>query len=146
VISTFDGFLKVEMFEPIDGVQDEAVVVFSFSNRDDLDRWLSSDERRDILASIDEHLVGDRTLNVIGGFGGWFDRPGAGVVKRWKQAVVVLLALYPISLVLGLLREAFLPDIEFAFGTLIGNVVGVALLSWIVMPWLNRHFEPWLRR
>jgi uncharacterized protein len=146
VISKFEGFLKVELFEPIDGVQDEAVIVFSFTNRVGLDRWLASDERRDILASIDEHLAGDRTLNVIGGFGGWFDKSGARVVKQWKQAAVVLLALYPISLLLGWLREALLPDIEFAVGTLLGNVIGVALLSWVLMPWLNRRLERWLRR
>lgn len=145
-ISGFEGFLRVELFEPIEGVQDEAVIVFSFRDRICLDRWLSSDERRDLLAAIDEHVAGDRTLSVVGGFGGWFDSPDAPVVKRWKQACVVLLGLYPTALVLGRLREAIVPDIGFAAGTFLGNAIGVAILSWILMPWLTRRLEPWLQR
>jgi antibiotic biosynthesis monooxygenase (ABM) superfamily enzyme len=29
---------------------------------------------------------------------------------------------------------------------LIGNVLGVAALSWLLMPWLTRWLDAWLRR
>jgi antibiotic biosynthesis monooxygenase (ABM) superfamily enzyme len=145
-LATFPGFLRSELFEPVPGVQDDTVVVFSFDSREHLDRWLASEERRSMLAEIDEFVEGDRTLNVVGGFGGWFGEPGMADVKRWKQAAIVLLALFPTSLILGLVRRELLPDLGFVPGVLFGNVLGVIVLSWVLMPRLTRWFSGWLRR
>lgn len=142
----FPGYLRCELFEPVDGVQDDSVVVFAFSSRPLLDEWLRSDARRTVLADIDELLDGDRTVNVVGGFGGWFDATGAAPVKRWKQASVVLLALFPTALVLTVLRREFLPDLSMVPSVLLSNIVGVAILSWGLMPVLTRLLGPWLQR
>ncbi len=144
-LTTFPGFLRSELFEPVRGVQDETVVVFSFDTRAHLDAWLESDIRREMLDGIDEY-VDARTLNVVGGFGGWFGGPGAVEVKRWKQATVVLLALYPTALFLTFLSRQFWPDVWWVLGVLIGNVFGVIILSWALMPWLTRLLAGWLRR
>jgi antibiotic biosynthesis monooxygenase (ABM) superfamily enzyme len=141
----FPGFIRSEMFMPIDGVQDETVVVIAFDDRAHLDAWLESDERRHLLAEIDPYIEGDRTLNVVGGFAGWFGRPGMADVKRWKQASVVLLAILPVSLVITALRLWLLPDINWAIGVVIGNVIGVIALSWVMMPFLTRLLAGWLR-
>lgn len=144
-LSGFDGYLRCELFEPVEGVQDDTVVVFSFDTREHLDAWLGSDERRDMLTEIDE-LIEERPLvNVVGGFGGWFGRPGMAEVKRWKQASVVLLALFPTALLLGWLRQWLLPDLPFVWSVLFGNVLGVIILSWLLMPVLTRLLDGWLR-
>jgi antibiotic biosynthesis monooxygenase (ABM) superfamily enzyme len=140
------GFIRSEKFDPVPGVQDDTVVVFSFDTREHLDAWLGSDDRRRMLDEIDEYLDGDRTVNVVGGFGGWFGQPGMAEVKRWKQAAVVLLALFPTALVLTLLRRWLIPDVGLVLGVLFGNVVGVAILSWVLMPVLTRRLDRWLRR
>jgi antibiotic biosynthesis monooxygenase (ABM) superfamily enzyme len=67
-------------------------------------------------------------------------------VKRWKQASIVLLALFPTALVLTVVRQWLLPDVGLVLGVLFGNVIGVAVLSWILMPVLTRWFDAWLRR
>lgn len=144
-LSAFPGFLRSEVFEPVAGVQDETVVVFSFDSREHLDAWLASDERRAMLAEIEPYVVGERTVNVVGGFAGWFGGQGPAV-KRWKQASVVLLALFPTALVLTVLREWLLPDVHWVLGVLIGNVLGVVVLSWVLMPFLTRVLDDWLRR
>ncbi len=145
-LSAFPGFLRSELFEPVEGVQDDTVVVFSFDSRSHLDRWLESDERRTMLAEIDDSIEGDRTLNVVGGFGGWFGGPGSAEVKRWKQALVVLVALFPTALLLGTLRSWLLPDLSFVPAVLLSNVLGVIILSWLLMPFLTRLLADWLRR
>ena len=142
----FPGYLRSEVFEPVPGVQNDTVVVFSFDSRERLDDWLSSDERQALLRQIEDSVDGDRTLNVVGGFGGWFAAPGAANVKTWKQASVVLLALFPTALMLTYLRRWLLPDIGVVAGVLIGNVLGVAILSWWLMPFLTRQLDDWLRR
>jgi antibiotic biosynthesis monooxygenase (ABM) superfamily enzyme len=143
---TFPGFLRCDLFEPVPGVQDDTVVVMAFDGREHLDRWLRSDERRAILARMDELVEGDRTVNVVGGFAGWFSPAGAPAVRTWKQAAVVLLALVPTSLVLTALREWLLPDVGLVAGVVLGNVAGVAILTWLLMPFLTRRLEGWLRR
>lgn len=145
-MSTFPGYLRSEVFEPVPGVQDDTVVVFSFDSRERLDDWLCSDERQLLLREIEDSIDGARTLNVVGGFGGWFAERGAASVTTWKQASVVLLALFPTALTLTYLRRWLLPDIGVVGGVFIGNVLGVAILSWWLMPFLTRLLDDWLRR
>jgi antibiotic biosynthesis monooxygenase (ABM) superfamily enzyme len=144
-LTTFPGFLRCEAFPPIPGVQDETVVVLAFDSRQHLDDWLESDARQRTLAEIDPYLEGDRTINVVGGFAGWFGRPGMARVKTWKQASVVLLGILPISLAITAIRRWLAPDMDWVLGVVVGNVLGVIALSWLLMPWLTRLFAGWLR-
>jgi hypothetical protein len=85
-------------------------------------------------------------INVVGGFGGWFDLGGATEPKKWKQAVVVLMALYPTVLALTLIDDWILPDPPLAIDILIGNIIGVIILTWFLMPPLTRLLARWLSR
>lgn len=143
-IATFDGFLRAELFPPVEGVQDETVIVFSFRSRRQLDVWLESEIREEVLGRLDHHIEGDRQVNVVGGFGGWFGL-GQTNVKTWKQASVVLLALYPTVLVLNELLGWLIADVPYLLTILIGNVLSVALLSWVLMPRLTAVLDRWLR-
>lgn len=144
-METFPGFLRCEVAEPVPGIQDDHVIVFSFSTREDLDRWLRSDERRDALRALDPLVEGERTLNVLGGFAGWFTGSG-GEPPRWKQAVAVLIALYPTTVTLGWLQRTLAPDVPWVPALFVSNVVGIALLTWLLMPRLTALLSPWLQR
>lgn len=146
VMRSFEGFLSCELAEPVPGVQDDHVVVFAFDSRRNLDRWLESDERQDVLALVEPLIEGERTLNVVGGFAGWFQVDGAVEPPRWKQAVAVLLALYPTTLLLGFLQRTFAPDTPWIPALFISNVVGIAILTWLLMPFVTRMLSSWLRR
>ncbi len=145
-LETFEGYLWSEYYEAVPGVQDDTVIVFAFADRSSLDAWLVSDTRAEVLGQMEELLEGDRTLNVVGGFAGWFPSDGGTPVKTWKQSAVVLLALFPTALVLTVLRERFLPDLPWAAAIFLGNLLGVVVLSWVLMPWLTRLLAPWLQR
>lgn len=146
VLPGFPGYLRCDLFEPVAGVQDDVAVVFSFDSREHLDAWFRSDERARLLAEVAEFIDGSRTVNVVGGFGGWFSGGGAVEPRRWKQAAVVLLALYPTALVLTAVRRWLLPDVHWSVAVLIANVFGVIILSWLLMPWLTSRLSGWLRR
>jgi uncharacterized protein len=146
VMRDFDGFLSCELVEPVPGVQDEHVVLFAFDSRQNLDRWLNSTERQEVLRVL-EHLVeGERTLNVVGGFAGWFTVANSREPPRWKQAVVVLVALYPTTLLLGLLQRQLAPDAPWVPALFVSNVVGIAILTWLLMPFVTRLLSRWLNR
>lgn len=146
VMRDFDGFLRSDLAEPVQGVQDDHVIVFSFDSRRNLDRWLGSEERQDVLALVEPLIEGERTLNVVGGFAGWFQDDGATEPPRWKQAVAVLIALFPTTLLLGFLQRAFAPGSPWIAALFVSNVVGIAILTWLLMPLMTRLLARWLRR
>jgi hypothetical protein len=145
-LAKFPGFLRSDLFPPVDGVTDEHTIVFAFDSREHLDVWLRSDERRAWLAHIAPLITGDRTMSVVGGFAGWFPAAGTPEVPKWKQAVAVLLGLYPMALALTVLSDGLLSDLPLVLGVLLSNVVGVAALTWVLMPAVTRLLGSWLRR
>ena len=50
------------------------------------------------------------------------------------------------ALALTLVRRWLLPDVGLVLGVLLGNVFGVIILSWVLMPVLTRWLDGWLRR
>ena len=144
----FPGFLGSELLHPVEGVQDDYVIVASFASRPDLDRWLESDTRRDWLRRSEQLIEGDRTMNVVGGFGGWFpaqpSRPQGP--KRWKQSIAVFIALFPTSLAITLVRGEIAPNMNVVLGVFVGNVLGILALSYVLMPRVTSWLGDWLRR
>ncbi|MFG2194071.1 antibiotic biosynthesis monooxygenase [Streptomyces sp. NPDC048639] len=146
---SFPGFMGSEMFRPVAGVQDNWVVAFRFDTREHLDRWLDSgtrekllDEGRGLFTSYDVRKVGSP-------FSGWFrfeEGTEKGIPPNWKQAMTVLLALYPTVMVLNLTVGFELNNLGVTawFGLFIGNVCSVALLTWVLMPLVTRVFDRWL--
>jgi uncharacterized protein len=145
-LAKFPGFLRSELFPPVDGVTDEHTIVFAFDSREHLDAWLESDERADWQARIGPLISGDRRMNVVGGFAGWFPTAGSPQVPKWKQALAVLLTLFPLALALTALRQALLPDLPLVPSVLLSNVLAVAALTWLLMPAVTRLLGSWLER
>ena len=147
-LRSFEGFLGSDLLQPVEGVQDEHVIVASFASRADLDRWLQSDSRREWLIRTVQLVEGDRTVNVVGGFGGWFPaRPGQPEgPKRWKQSIAVFIALFPTSLLITLVRFEVAPGMNVVLGVFIGNVLGILALTYVLMPRVTRWLGNWLTR
>lgn len=141
-----EGFIRAELVEPTPESPADTAIVFSFTHRRHLDRWLESPERTALLDRLAPFVEGERTVNVVGGFAGWFPGGDPKPPKRWKQAALVLLALYPTSLAIGVVRTALWPDLAGPLATLVANAIGVAVLSWVLMPALTRRFRRWLQR
>ncbi len=141
----YPGFREREILEAVPGVQPETVVILTFDDDASLRRWLESTTREHLLARLDPHIEGTYTTNVLGGFAGWFSFDESTEPRRWKQALVVLIALFPISLTISFIRSVAWPDAPMVPAVLIGNVLGVAVLTWLVMPPLTRWLSEWLR-
>jgi antibiotic biosynthesis monooxygenase (ABM) superfamily enzyme len=145
----FPGFMGSELFAPVEGIQDRWVVVFRFDTRQHLDHWLKSDTRTKLLDEGRHYFAGYDVREIASAFSGWF-RFGkgeqAGVPPNWKQAMSVLLALYPTVMVLNLTVGRALTDAGVAgyLGLFIGNVLSVAILTWFLMPFVNRVLAFWL--
>lgn len=145
----FAGFMGSELFAPVEGVQDRWVVVFRFDTREHLDQWLESDIRRKLLDEGRKYFAYYDVRKVDSAFSGWF-RFGSEARDEmppgWKQAMTVLLALYPTVMVLNLTVGSALTHAGVAgyLGLFIGNVLSVSILTWLLMPLVNRVLAFWL--
>lgn len=149
-IARAPGFLGVDVFDRREGVQDQWVHIIRFDSPASLERWMSSPERQRQLARLPDVVEHYTSQPLASGLGMWFhfdDTPGGALSDppRWKQILVVTLALYPTVMLLTVLLEPLLKHLPFPIHLLIANLISVTLLSWPVMPWLNRRFAWWLR-
>ena len=139
------GLLRHQLIPAVAGAQPETVALLTFHTRDDLDRWMRSAQRRDILRAMSALTESERTVNVVGGYAGWFSPPGAAP-KQWKQAIAVVAGLIPVSLLVTAVRQSIAPDIPLWALVPLNAVANVAILTWLVMPLITRALRSWLTK
>jgi uncharacterized protein len=144
----YPGYLATEFFEPHEKL-DEWVDIVRYDSVRDLNDWMESKERVDLLAELDS-IVESMHAHRVTGLEGWFSvnrGPGETIVPppAWKQALAVLFALYPTVMVLSYLNP-LMKNLSFAVQMLIGNTLSVSLLTWLVMPQVSRFLSFWLDR
>jgi len=141
------GFRGSELFPPVPGVQAEWTALYRFASAADLERWMASDERRRLLDE-GERFQDFRLRRVSGTFGSWFPATGSGAdatpMPNWKSALSVLVGLYPTVVLLTLALGKIWPSAQLWESLLLGNVLSVTLLTWVIMPTVNRVFAFWL--
>jgi uncharacterized protein len=109
----FPGFLGNQVFAPAPGVQEEWVVVVRFDSSEHLQSWFLSDARQRLVDRAARLWDEARVERFGGGFPGWF-APGTTASGQpafppvWKQAMIVLLALYPTVMLLTLFLSPWL--------------------------------------
>jgi antibiotic biosynthesis monooxygenase (ABM) superfamily enzyme len=141
------GYQATDVYPPAEAGQLDWVVVIHFDNSEALQRWLDSPVRAEWTAKLPAEIADFRLKTLSAGFGPWFAGlvDGGKLPPHWKMALAVLLGLYPTVTLLSI----FVVPPPDRFGTavtmLIGNVLGVCLLEWAVMPALNILLGPWLR-
>lgn len=148
-MGAWPGFLGAEVFEPRPGVQEDSVLVARFDSAASFEGWMASGHRARHVERLEPLVEGYSTRPLGSGLGGWFAFDDAPVTApeppRWKQILMVTLGLYPTVMLLAVFLDPWLGRwVVFPVQMLIGNIICVSLLTWPVMPWLNRRFAPWL--
>jgi antibiotic biosynthesis monooxygenase (ABM) superfamily enzyme len=124
--------MGAEPFRPVEGVQERWVVAFRFDTREHLDDWLDSDVRAKLLTEGQEYFLAYDVRKIPSAFSGWFrfgEETGKNIPPNWKQAMSVILALYPTAMVLNLTVGYALDDVELPgyIGPFIGNVLSACI-------------------
>lgn len=143
----FPGFRGSEIFRPVPGVQEDWTTIFRFDTPEQLEAWLDSDRRRDLLAEGDRFR--DFELHRVSSpFGNWFSfadgESPAPPPPSWKTAISVLVGLYPTVFLLTLGTSELWEDGPLWATLLVGNVLSVSLLTWVVMPLVTGALAFWL--
>ncbi|MBW0014870.1 antibiotic biosynthesis monooxygenase [Mycobacterium sp.] len=142
----FPGFRGSEIFRPIEGVQDEWTALYRYSSAADLDRWLTSSERQQLL---DEgQRFSDFQLRTIdNSFGSWFtfDEDGGQVraPSKAKTVIAVWVGLFPTTTLLSLALSP--AGLSLWQGMLIGNLASSFVMTFVTMPfYVNPLLKRWL--
>jgi uncharacterized protein len=141
--SRFAGFRGSEIHRPVEGVQDAWTITYRFDTAEHLDAWLTSDERRELLA---DNPFGEFTLQRIDhAFGNWFDTGSAAAPppSDFKTAIAVWMGLYPTVVLLTLLTAPL--GMPLWLGMLVGNLLSSLVMSYLTMPFYGtRILRFWL--
>lgn len=145
--SKFPGFRGTEIFRPVAGVQEEWTALYRYDTADDLDRWLVSDERKQLLAE-GERFSDFHSRTIDNSFGSWFafDEHGheAPPPSDIKTSVAVWVGLYPTVVFLSLALSPL--HMPLWLGLLIGNLFSSFLMTFVTMPYyVNPLLKHWLR-
>lgn len=144
------GYLGTEVFEPAEGVQEEWVNIVRFDTPEHLEQWLFSRERGKLLEEAESYVEHYRANKLATGLEGWFDFSNArgeqvAKIPSWKQAILVLVALYPTVMALHYLLTPFLSGLSAPLGMLVTNLISVSLLTWACMPLVSKRiFRFWI--
>lgn len=147
-MSAWPGFLDADVFDAKGVLQEDWVLIVRFESAASLEAWMGSEKRARFVARLLPLVEGYSAHPLGSGLGGWFafdDGPApSGEPPRWKQILMVTLGLYPTVMLLALYVEPLFSGVPLPVRMILSNLVCVTLLSWPVMPWLNRRFAGWL--
>lgn len=127
------------------GAPAEHLLVFRFATFEDLRRWQTSPERAEWLARA-EPFTEEVEVTAQQGLEPFFDLPAhrGAPPPRWKMAVVTWVGLYPLIVLVGLASRPLLEGLPFALAVAPQSMMTVALMAWLVMPFLTRRAAGWL--
>lgn len=136
VEAKFPGFKSMYVQSPISRHSKTWITLLQFDNQVNLDRWLASHERQEVLNESKAFIASLESHRMISPYAGWFSSIATGGVlpSVWKQTMLILLLLFPIVM----LELAYLSPLTLGLGlslaTFIGNAISVTLLTWPMMP------------
>ena len=142
----FPGHLGVHMLRPSPGGREYGAVLKFRSQHD----WNSFRESADYLAflgKIAPFLDGPQQEETLCGLESWFTPIGQGMTRvppRWKMALVTWIGVCFVVFVVNFSLSWWTLDWLGWLRFLVANALVVVVLTWAVMPLLNRVFRKWL--
>src|ERR1019366_6320519 len=126
------------------------VAILRFDSEANLQAWLESPQRRQLLDEAAPLTAEFHTRMAQSGFEQWFrdaTPEGAPAPAVWKMNMIVLLTLYPVVFLWGLLVGTPILTgvlkLNFPVALFIGNAFSVILTSYLV-PWTANRLSWWL--
>lgn len=135
VEATFPGFRGMYVQSPKTSNGRCWITLLQFDTPENLDRWLSSSERQEVLKESTSLISSFESHRIISPYAGWFSSIAKdGVPAVWKQTMVVLLVLFPVVMFELKYLSPWTANLNLSLGTFIGNAISVSLLAWPLMP------------
>jgi antibiotic biosynthesis monooxygenase (ABM) superfamily enzyme len=147
----FPGHMGAHVARPAKG-GDMYEISVRFATRGDAERWANSEIRKILIEELAEHVTEPERLDIRSGVDYWFTAATGGTSPPvWKQWLVTVSAIWPLSLALQWLLRTFLftpvPLLgSWGVAQLITSMATVGLLTFVVMPRYTRAIRGWLTK
>jgi len=116
-----------------------------FNTPEALEQWFASKRRLELLEQTKKFISSESIKRLTSSFPGWLPETESGESPpNWKGAALVLLGLYPIVCLQIRFLSPALSGVQLALGNFFGNLMSVALCTWLTMPFLTTVFAKWL--
>jgi antibiotic biosynthesis monooxygenase (ABM) superfamily enzyme len=142
----FPGYLGSGILAPPVG-DNEFQMIFRFADAATLHAWEYSASRQAWLRRGDG-LFAQPSERRVQGMDGWFAAASSATEvprpPRWKQAVAIWLAFFPVSLAFNLCFGPWLSELALAPRILISTLALTPLMVFVFIPLVTRLLAPWL--
>ena len=149
----FDGFLGSGWVRP-STQSEEWHMLYRFADDASLATWEASPQREWWLGAA-QGLVGESSVERRTGIEGWFDppatydvedlRPPAPAPPRWKQACVIFIVFFPLSVLANWAASHTISGLPLVLRVLCTVLVMTPVMTYLALPWITRRMEWWLR-
>lgn len=149
LLATFDtapGAKGCKVFEHTEVHLVRITILQRFASSKDHDAWLNSADFarwKEAVAPLHPELEHVRTYSGVEALFAAGQSPDAP--PRWKMAVVLLLAVFPLSLAMSHWFGPALASIPSWLGALVSSPIMVFLMTYVMVPPLTKIFGWWLR-
>lgn len=145
---TSTGHRGVSIIRP-HGQNGEYTIVLHFDSETNLRHRLDSDVRKQLIEKVRPFLHSDEIIDIKTGLEFWFTPArGSKAAPPYKQFLLTLSALFPISLLVSQLLIQVIPVLSFLgiplVRTFVSSLVIVGLTTFVVMPRYVRLVANWL--
>lgn len=150
VAARFPGHRGVNVIPPATGTSTYTITI-RFDSLAHAEDWFRSEARRQLMAEAAPFLAGDEKVDTVTGLEFWFrPPPGQKPAKRYKQFLLTLSVIYPLTLAVPPLVRRLLDPLPLLHNHyvehLVASAVIVGLLAYVVMPRYTRLMAKWLYR
>ncbi len=148
IAERFPGHQGVAIIRPPEGSR-VYTIVLHFDTLEHLRGWLESDTRHTLLNRVQPYLThAPGEVEIRPGLEFWLSPPGQKHARPYKQFLLILSALYPLSLGMGwLMQPLFVAMPALALPPVRGFMLAatiVAVMTWVIMPRYTRLVAGWL--
>jgi antibiotic biosynthesis monooxygenase (ABM) superfamily enzyme len=151
IAQRFQGHRGVNVIRPPKGSR-AYTIVLHFATLGSLERWLSSETRKQLIDRVEPLLERGDQVEIKTGLEFWFTPPDSEQkrAKPYKQFLLTLSVIFPLTIIVPwVLRPLFhvVPVLGVpGISNLIVAAVIVGLMTYVVMPRYTRLVAAWLYR
>jgi antibiotic biosynthesis monooxygenase (ABM) superfamily enzyme len=146
-VSKYKGFIAVKHMPTGGGQEREYFSIVQFDSAEHLIEWERSAARKLHLERINEVLEGEIRPRRVSGLEDLFREQEKPVgPPRYKMVIVLVAVIFSMLAMLRPLSVWLLGELPDVLRTLIVVVVQVPLMTYLVMPRVNRLLSGWLQR
>lgn len=135
-----------KVFEKEDGSVSQITILQRFASTADHEAWLASEDFarwKSAVTPLNSTLGGVKSYSGIAALFAAGQAPDAP--PRWKMAVVLFIAVFPLSLGLSHWFGKALASTPPLIGALISSPIMVMLMTYVMVPILTKIFSRWLQ-